>query len=47
MQLVYRYSTVYPSDFGLERMKVESVHGPLAAFGGAVQVGILQFTHSS
>ena len=25
--------TVYPSDFGLERMREEAVHGPLAAFG--------------
>ena len=30
---VVRRVTVYPSDFGLERMKVEAVHGPLAAFG--------------
>lgn len=27
--------TVYPSDFGLARMKEEAIHGPLAAFGAA------------
>ena len=28
--------TVYPSDFGLKRMKEETKHGPLAAFGKTV-----------